>query len=93
LQIVATSHSLLPRLCGIAIASFSSGLGEMTYLQKSTLYGSLSLPGRGQEDYGGTAVGWFSSGTGAAGIGGAGLWWVMRGLGVKQGLLICSVRD
>ncbi|GAA5961155.1 hypothetical protein JCM8115_005849 [Rhodotorula mucilaginosa] len=89
--IVATSHSLLPRLCGIAIASFSSGLGEMTYLQKSTLYGSLSLPGRGQEDYGGTAVGWFSSGTGAAGIGGAGLWWVVRGLGVKQGLLICSI--
>lgn len=65
----------------------------MTYLQKSTLYGSLSLPGRGQEDYGGTAVGWFSSGTGAAGIGGAGLWWVVRGLGVKEGLLICSVRD
>ncbi|GAA5873953.1 hypothetical protein JCM3774_004050 [Rhodotorula dairenensis] len=89
--IVATSHSLLPRLCGIAIASFSSGLGEMTYLQKATLYGSLSLPGRGQEDYGGTAVGWFSSGTGAAGIGGAGLWWFVRGLGVKEGLLICSI--
>ncbi|GAA5979459.1 hypothetical protein JCM10908_002932 [Rhodotorula pacifica] len=89
--IVATSHSLLPRLCGIAIASFSSGLGEMTYLQKATLYGSLSPPGRGTEDYGGTAVGWFSSGTGAAGIGGAGLWWVVRGLGVKEGLLICSI--
>ncbi|POY70414.1 hypothetical protein BMF94_6589 [Rhodotorula taiwanensis] len=89
--IVAMSGSLLPRLCGIAIASFSSGLGEMTYLQKSTLYGSLSPPGRDEEDYGGTAVGWFSSGTGAAGIGGAGLWWIVRGLGVREGLLICSV--
>lgn len=62
----------------------------MTFLQKATLYGSLSPPGG--EDYGGTAVGWFSSGTGAAGIGGAGLWWVVRGLGVRRGLLICSVR-
>ncbi|BGO97358.1 battenin CLN3 protein [Rhodotorula toruloides] len=87
--IVATSSTLLPRLFGIALASFSSGLGEMTFLQKATLYGSLSVPGG--EDYGGTAVGWFSSGTGAAGIGGAGLWWVVRGLGVRTGLLICSV--
>ncbi|BGP29650.1 battenin CLN3 protein [Rhodotorula toruloides] len=87
--IVATSSTLLARLFGIALASFSSGLGEMTFLQKATLYGALSVPEG--EDYGGTAVGWFSSGTGAAGIGGAGLWWVVRGLGVRTGLLICSV--
>lgn len=60
----------------------------MTYLQLSIVYGSLNLPG---VDLGGIAVGWFSSGTGAAGLVGAGLWWVLRGLGVKQALLICSV--
>ncbi|SCZ92260.1 BZ3500_MvSof-1268-A1-R1_Chr5-2g07743 [Microbotryum saponariae] len=86
--IVASSSTLFLRLFGIAIASFSSGLGEMTYLQLTTLYGSLRLPA--SIDLGGFAVGWFSSGTGAAGLVGAGLWWVLRGLGVKGGLLICS---
>ncbi|ORY90784.1 batten's disease protein Cln3 [Leucosporidium creatinivorum] len=84
--IVALSQSLLPRLSGIAIASFSSGLGEMTYLQLSTVYGSLDTPA----DLGGIAVGWFASGTGAAGLVGAGLWWGLRGLGVRSGLLVCS---
>ncbi|GAA6039616.1 hypothetical protein JCM8097_002216 [Rhodosporidiobolus ruineniae] len=91
--IVALSHSLLPRLLGIALASFSSGLGEMTYLQRATLYGSLrqaARPGEEEEDLGGVAVGWFSSGTGAAGVGGAGIWWVVRGLGVRAGLGVCS---
>ncbi|KAM0792898.1 hypothetical protein ACM66B_002659 [Microbotryomycetes sp. NB124-2] len=83
--IVATSGSLIPRLFGIAMASFSSGLGEMSYLQLSTVYGAI--PGA---DLGGIAVGWFASGTGAAGLVGAGLWWVLRGLGVRIGLLICS---
>ncbi|CEQ39107.1 SPOSA6832_00612, partial [Sporobolomyces salmonicolor] len=78
--IVALSTSLLPRLLGISLASFSSGLGEMTYLQLSTIYGSLSHPSF-STDPGGVAVGWFASGTGAAGLVGAGLWWVLRGLG------------
>ncbi|GAA5911345.1 hypothetical protein JCM6882_002352 [Rhodosporidiobolus microsporus] len=91
--IVAFSNSLTPRLFGISLASFSSGLGEMTYLQRATLYGSLSasVPAEEREDLGGVAVGWFSSGTGAAGVGGAGLWWVLRGLGVRVGLGVCSV--
>ncbi|KAK4048076.1 battenin CLN3 protein [Microbotryomycetes sp. JL221] len=84
--IVATSGTLLPRLFGIAIASFSSGLGEMTYLQLSTVYGAIPA----STDLGGVAVGWFASGTGAAGLVGAGLWWILRGLGVRTGLLICS---
>ncbi|GAA5855539.1 hypothetical protein JCM3766R1_006352 [Sporobolomyces carnicolor] len=95
--IVALSNTLFLRLLGISIASFSSGLGEMTYLQCATVYGALSRPnndyggvGSGVEDLGGTAVGWFSSGTGAAGLVGAGLWWVLRGFGVRTGLLICS---
>ncbi|GAA5835382.1 hypothetical protein JCM11251_005219 [Rhodosporidiobolus azoricus] len=91
--VVAFSSSLTPRLLGISLASFSSGLGEMTYLQRATLYGSLSasVPEEEREDLGGVAVGWFSSGTGAAGVGGAGLWWVLRGLGVRIGLGVCSV--
>ncbi|KAK4703610.1 battenin, partial [Phenoliferia sp. Uapishka_3] len=84
--VVALSPTLGYRLCGIAIASFSSGLGEMTYLQLATVYGALD-----HLDLGGKAIGWFASGTGAAGLVGAGLWWLLRGLGVRQGLLICSV--
>ncbi|KAI5481084.1 esterase / lipase [Pseudohyphozyma bogoriensis] len=84
--VVALSPSLFYRLLGISIASFSSGLGEMTYLQLATVYGSLEWP----IDLGGVAVGWFSSGTGAAGLVGAALWWLLRGLGVREGLLICS---
>ncbi|GAA6001776.1 amino acid transporter YHC3 [Rhodotorula paludigena] len=87
--VVALSGSILPRLCGIALASFSSGLGEMTYLQRATLFSSVARGPNG-EDLGGVAVGWFSSGTGAAGVGGAGLWWVVRGLGVRGGLGLCS---
>ncbi|GAA6003343.1 hypothetical protein JCM10207_000285 [Rhodosporidiobolus poonsookiae] len=87
--IVALSPTLFYRLLGIALASFSSGLGEMTFLQRATLYGSLSAPGGA--DLGGVAVGWFSSGTGAAGVGGAGLWWVLRGLGVRWGLGVCAI--
>jgi len=103
-QVVAASTGLAPRLFGIAVASFSSGLGEMTFLQLATVYGSLD-PSRGQAgldgqgagegksaDLGGIAVGWFASGTGAAGIGGAGLWWIVRGLGVRGGLGVCMVR-
>lgn len=92
--IVAFSSNLLPRLIGISIASFSSGLGEMTYLQLSTLYSdnpsSADRKGKGLS-LSSTALGWFASGTGAAGLVGAFLWWLLRGLGVKEGLLICSV--
>lgn len=36
------------------------------------------------------AVGAWSSGTGGAGVAGAGLWWILRGLGVTEGLGIAS---
>lgn len=83
-QLVAASASLYPRLFGISLASFSSGLGEMTYLQRTTVYGDDKLAK--------LAVGWFASGTGAAGLVGAGLWWTLRGLGVTVGLGVSSVR-
>lgn len=35
---------------------------------------------------------YFASGTGAAGLVGASLWWVVRGLGVRTGVGISSVR-
>jgi battenin len=79
---VALFPSLWSRLLGIAVTSFSSGLGEMTYLQLSTSYGGAE---------GGSAVGWFSSGTGAAGLVGAGYWWLIRGLGVPIGLGLSSL--
>jgi battenin len=71
------------RLLGIGVASFSSGLGELTFLQFST-----TLPTR---RLGKTALGAWSSGTGGAGIAGAGLWWLLRGLGVTKGLGLSSV--
>jgi len=66
------------RLLGISLASFSSGLGELTFLQLSTRYPS-------------TGVSYFASGTGGAGVAGAGAWWFLRRLGVKEGVGISSV--
>ncbi len=71
------------RLVGIGIASFSSGLGELTFLQFST-----TVPTRRLSK---AALGAWSSGTGGAGIAGAGLWWLLRGLGVTKGLGLASV--
>lgn len=78
LLIIALLPSLWLRMAGIALASFSSGLGELTFLQLSTRF---STKGTGR------AVGWFSSGTGAAGLVGASAWWIVRPLGVTGGLL------
>lgn len=80
--VVAFHESLYSRLLGICLASFSSGLGEMTFLQLSTTY-SRSVGGR--------SVGYFASGTGAAGIVGAFMWWELRGLGVSTGVGISAV--
>jgi len=80
--VVAAYEALGMRLLGIALASLSSGLGELTFLQLSTTYGSNTA---------GQAVGYFASGTGAAGLFGAALWWCLRSLGVKEGVGISSV--
>ena len=73
--------SLVIRLLGIATASFASGLGEITYLQYATRF---------PHDITTYTVGWFSSGTGAAGLIGATAWWAVRPLGVKSGLSILA---
>ncbi|KAF7439942.1 battenin CLN3 protein [Pleurotus ostreatus] len=81
--VVAAFDSLYMRLLGIGIASFSSGLGELTFLQLSTTYAPPSVAG--------LSVGYFASGTGAAGLVGAFLWWEIRGLGVRIGVGLSSV--
>nr|XP_031861448.1 protein BTN1 [Kwoniella shandongensis]KAA5528520.1 protein BTN1 [Kwoniella shandongensis] len=80
---IALSTSLPPRLLGISLASLSSGLGELTFLQLTT-----TLPTRSTSKI---ALGAWSSGTGFAGIAGAGIWWLLRGLGVKKGLGLSSI--
>jgi len=66
-------------MLGISLASFSSGLGELTFLQLSSSYPSNQ------------SLGGFASGTGGAGIVGAGLWWLVKGWGVQLGLGVFSV--
>ncbi|EST08729.1 Batten's disease protein Cln3 [Kalmanozyma brasiliensis GHG001] len=102
--LVSFFPALTMRLFGISLASFSSGLGELTFLQLSTRYApkrsggrrsglsEVELAGAGLEtNFAGDAVGWFASGTGAAGLVGAGAWWVVRPLGVQTGMAILSV--
>ncbi|KAG5728124.1 Protein BTN1 [Termitomyces sp. T112] len=81
--IVATSERLLIRLIGVSFAAFASGLNELTFLQLSTTYTSPLV--------GGHSVMYFASGTGAAGLVGAMLWWELRNLGVRVGVGLSSV--
>ncbi|KAK1922619.1 protein BTN1 [Papiliotrema laurentii] len=81
--IIALSSGLYARLFGISLASLSSGLGELTFLQLTTTLPTSSTSR--------IALGAWSSGTGAAGIVGAGIWWLLRGLGVKGGLGLSSI--
>lgn len=83
IAIVALFQKVYARLFGIGLASFASGLGELTFLQLSTTYNPPQIGGR--------SVGYFSSGTGAAGLVGALLWWEVRGLGVRIGVGISAI--
>lgn len=80
--VIVTFNATALRLLGIGIASFSSGFGEMTFLQLST---TLPTPSMSRD-----ALGAWASGTGGAGIGGAALWWFLRSLGISTGLGIAS---
>ncbi|RDB28182.1 Protein BTN1 [Hypsizygus marmoreus] len=81
--IVAAFDSLFMRLLGISISSFSSGLGELSFLQLSTTYAPPAVAGR--------SVGYFASGTGAAGLVGAFLWWELRNMGVRFGVGLSAI--
>ncbi|POV99349.1 hypothetical protein PSHT_13579 [Puccinia striiformis] len=76
MMVIVIFSSVPLRLFGISLASLSSGLGEMTFLQLTTRYPSQS------------GVSWFASGTGAAGVVGAGLWWLLRHLDLADMSLI-----
>ena len=69
-------------MVGIGIASFASGLGEITFLQYATRYPHQVTT---------YCIGWFASGTGAAGLIGASAWWIVRPLGVRGGLGLLSL--
>ncbi|KAH9815122.1 batten's disease protein Cln3 [Melampsora americana] len=79
MMVIVIFPSVTMRLIGISLASFSSGLGEMTFLQLSTTFINK------------TGVSWFASGTGAAGVVGAGWWWTLRNMGIKIGLGLSSI--
>nr|XP_058142098.1 battenin isoform X2 [Dasypus novemcinctus] len=56
--LVAFSHSVTTSLCGVVLASISSGLGEVTFLSLTAFYPRA-------------VISWWSSGTGGAGLLGA----------------------
>ncbi|KAF4122001.1 hypothetical protein GMORB2_7594 [Geosmithia morbida] len=74
------TDSTAAKMVGVVLASLSSGIGELSFLGLTHYYGQASLAGWG-------------SGTGAAGLVGAGLyvtltdWW---GLSVKDSLLVAA---
>ncbi|CAZ82591.1 unnamed protein product [Tuber melanosporum] len=61
MQLVAWPDSLPVRLFGVVLASVSSGLGELSFLSMTHYYGAFAVP-------------FWSSGTGGAGLIGAGLY-------------------
>jgi battenin len=81
MQLVARSSGLTPRLLGIAVASISSGAGELSFLQLTHWHGQLALPG-------------WAVGTGVAGLAGAYLYLALTtwiGLSVRASLNLSSV--
>ncbi|KAM7208185.1 Batten's disease protein Cln3 [Naviculisporaceae sp. PSN 640] len=74
------SSSVSVKMMGVILASLSSGGGELSFLGMTHYFGPLSLAAWG-------------SGTGGAGLVGAGLYVVMRewwGMSVKACLLVCA---
>jgi battenin len=74
---------LLLRKESLLLIHLLIGLGELTFLQLSTVYHPASVAG--------SSVSSFASGTGAAGLVGAFMWWELRGLGVRTGVGISAV--
>ncbi|KAG9231281.1 batten's disease protein Cln3 [Amylocarpus encephaloides] len=80
LLIALTPNSVPIKLFGIGLASLSSGAGELSFLGLTHYYGPFSLAAWG-------------SGTGGAGLVGAGLYVFLTstlGLGVKTSLMTCA---
>ncbi|KAF2460520.1 CLN3 protein-domain-containing protein [Lineolata rhizophorae] len=80
LLVAESGSAIASRMCGVALASLSSGGGELSFLGLTHYYGPFSLAAWG-------------SGTGAAGLGGAGAYVLATttiGLGVRTSLLAFS---
>lgn len=80
MMIIACSSSRFLRLLGISLASASSGLGEVSFLQLTHYYSSWAMAG-------------FSSGTGAAGLAGSFFFLVMTswlGITTSTSLIVFS---
>ncbi|KAL2752386.1 hypothetical protein ACRALDRAFT_2022299 [Sodiomyces alcalophilus JCM 7366] len=80
LALTPASQSVAVKMIGVIFASLSSGGGELSFLGLTHYYGPLSLAGWG-------------SGTGAAGLVGAGLYVVMTdwwGFGVRNSLIFSA---
>ncbi|KAK3320481.1 CLN3 protein-domain-containing protein [Cercophora scortea] len=81
LALTPAERSVGVKLLGVVLASLSSGGGELSFLGLTHYYGHMSLAAWG-------------SGTGAAGLVGAGLYVLLRegvGLGVRGSLGVCAV--
>ncbi|KAK3683299.1 CLN3 protein-domain-containing protein [Podospora appendiculata] len=81
LAVTPAEKSVGVKLLGVVLASLSSGGGELSFLGLTHYYGHMSLAAWG-------------SGTGAAGLVGAGLYVLLRegvGLGVRGSLGVCAV--
>lgn len=80
-MLLVTFAPLGLKLCGVALASLSAGLGELTFLQLTHFYGEGSLSG-------------WSSGTGGAGLVGSGIFMLLTtilGVSVRTALLTFAV--
>ncbi|XP_044765292.1 battenin isoform X2 [Coccinella septempunctata] len=72
---VAFSENITMSITGVVLTSFCSGLGEVTFLQYSAFYDK-------------NVVSTWSSGTGGAGVIGAGTYTILNTFGMKNTLLI-----
>ncbi|CCH46083.1 putative membrane protein [Wickerhamomyces ciferrii] len=80
-MLLVTFGSLGLKILGIILASLSSGLGEITFLQLTHFYGETGLNG-------------WSSGTGGAGLIGSGIYMLLTtviGISVQSSLLLFSI--
>jgi len=80
-MVLVTYGSLSSKLFGIVLASLSSGLGEITFLQLTHFYEETGLNG-------------WSSGTGGAGLIGSGIYMLLTtilGISVQSALLLFSI--
>ena len=81
LQLLAWADNVGIRVLGIAFASLSSNLGDMSFLQLATRYPSMIA----------STFGGYAAGSGAAGLIGSAVYTVLTGLGVHPSWVLALV--